>query len=205
MLAIAGGKGGSGKTTTTLGLASALDGPVLAVDADRDMPNLHAMAGVERPVDAASGAPVREPSVRSHPTDSTVSVLPAPAGADDDAFERWLRTAADDERRAVVDCPAGAGPDAAVPLRVADGVVVVSPLCAPALRDAAKTAAMARALGTPVVGCVVSRSRMAPEAVSDLVGAPVLGTVPEESSPVLTRPTVRAAYSRIADRISGKE
>ncbi|POG57234.1 nucleotide-binding protein, partial [Haloferax marisrubri] len=80
MLAIAGGKGGSGKTTTTLGLASALDGPVLAVDADRDMPNLHAMAGVERPGDAAADGPAGEPSVRAHPTDPTVSVLPAPAG-----------------------------------------------------------------------------------------------------------------------------
>ncbi|MCO8268775.1 CDP-4-keto-6-deoxy-D-glucose-3-dehydrase, partial [Haloferax sp. AB510] len=99
MLAIAGGKGGSGKTTTTLGLASALDGPVLAVDADRDMPNLHAMAGVKRSADAVSDGTICEPAVQSHPTDPTVSVLPAPAGTDDDAFERWLRTAAADGRR----------------------------------------------------------------------------------------------------------
>ncbi|ELZ98784.1 cell division inhibitor MinD-like (ATPase involved in chromosome partitioning) [Haloferax mucosum ATCC BAA-1512] len=205
MLAIAGGKGGSGKTTTTLGLASALDGPVLAVDADRDMPNLHTMAGVERRDDGGASDAVLEPTVHQHPTDQTVSVLPAPSGTDDEAFEEWLESIAADDRTTVVDCPAGAGPDAATPLRVADGVVVVTPLCAPALRDAAKTAAMARALGTPVIGCVVTRTRVAPDAVAELVGAPILGTVPEETSPVLTQPTVQAAYRRIVDNISGKK
>ncbi|WP_416839815.1 CDP-4-keto-6-deoxy-D-glucose-3-dehydrase [Haloferax sp. DFSO52] len=197
MLAIAGGKGGSGKTTTTLGLARAFEGDVLAVDADRDMPNLHAMAGVERSDDDQS-----EP--RQHPDDASVAVLSPPAPIDDDTFERWLRTVAADPRQSVVDCPAGAGPDAVTPLRVADAVVVVTQLCAPALRDAAKTAAMARALGTPVVGGVVARARIAPDAVGDLVGAPILGTVPNESSPVLAQPTVRAAYSRIADTIGLK-
>ncbi|KAB1196158.1 MULTISPECIES: CDP-4-keto-6-deoxy-D-glucose-3-dehydrase [Haloferax] len=197
MLAIAGGKGGTGKTTTTLGLSRAFDEEILAVDADRDMPNLHSMAGVERTDDETL-----EP--RRHPDDPTVSVLSPPPGIDDDAFERWLRTVADDNRHAVVDCPAGAGPDAATPLRVADAVVVVTQLCAPALRDAAKTAAMARALGTPVVGTVVSRARLAPGAVEELVGAPVLGTVPDEASPVLAQPPVRAAYSRISDTIGLK-
>jgi septum site-determining protein MinD len=197
MLAIAGGKGGSGKTTTTLGLARAFDGHVLAVDADRDMPNLHAMAGVER----GDG---ESPTPRRHPADSSVSVLSPPTGADDEAFERWLRSVADDTSHALVDCPAGAGPDAATPLRVADAVVVVAPLCAPALRDAAKTAAMARALGTPVLGGIVSRARFAPDAVADLLDAPVLGTVPDEPSPVLSQPAVRAAYRRISDTLGRK-
>ncbi|KAB1188339.1 MULTISPECIES: CDP-4-keto-6-deoxy-D-glucose-3-dehydrase [Haloferax] len=194
MLAIASGKGGSGKTTTTLGLARAFDGHVLAVDADRDMPNLHAMAGVDRCDNEDTENP-------QHPDDPTVSVRSPPSGIDDRAFEEWLRSVAADTHLAVVDCPAGAGPDAVVPLRVADAVVVVTPLCAPALRDAAKTAAMARALGTPVVGCVVSRARVAPDSVAELVGAPVLGTVPPESSPVLAQPTVRAAYRRISDTL----
>jgi septum site-determining protein MinD len=194
MLAIAGGKGGSGKTTTTVGIAQALEGPVVAVDADRDMPNLHSIVGVERGDRAF-------PRVKSHPTEPSVSVLPAPRGTDDEAFEQWLRTVAKDEMPAVVDCPAGAGPDAAVPLRVADGVVIVTQLCAPALRDAAKTAAMARAVGTPVVGVVVSRSRVAPSAVGDLVDAPVLGAVPEGQSPVLSDATVRGAYRRIVGAI----
>ncbi|WP_411963548.1 CDP-4-keto-6-deoxy-D-glucose-3-dehydrase [Haloferax sp. YSMS24] len=194
MLAIAGGKGGSGKTTTTLGLARAFDGHVLAVDADRDMPNLGSMAGL----DPRAGQ-TDEP--HTHPNDATVSVRSPPAGVDDDGFERWLRGVADDARRAVVDCPAGAGPDAAIPLRVADAVVVVTQLCAPALRDAAKTAAMARALGTHVTGCVVSRARVAPASVGELVDAPVLGTVPDEASPVLAQPTVRTAYRRISDNL----
>ncbi|ESS06245.1 MAG: CobQ/CobB/MinD/ParA nucleotide binding domain protein, partial [uncultured archaeon A07HB70] len=40
MLAIAGGAGGAGKTTTALGLARALPGRVVVADADVDMPDL---------------------------------------------------------------------------------------------------------------------------------------------------------------------
>ncbi|WP_410764501.1 MinD/ParA family protein [Haloferax sp. DFSO60] len=194
MLAIAGGKGGSGKTTTTVGIAQATEGTIVAVDADRDMPNLHSMVGVERDERTF-------PRVKSHPTEPSISILPAPRGADDEAFERWLRTIAEDEVPAVVDCPAGAGPDAAVPLRVADGVLVVTQLCAPTLRDAAKTAAMARAVGTPVIGVVVSRSRIAPDAIGDLIGAPVLGSVPEGQSPVLSDASVRGAYKEVVAEI----
>jgi septum site-determining protein MinD len=52
MLVIAGGKGGCGKTTTALGLAAVLaerGAPAVVADADRDMPDLHALAGVRRP------------------------------------------------------------------------------------------------------------------------------------------------------------
>lgn len=44
MLAIAGGKGGCGKTTTALGLGAALPGQPVVVDADWDLPNLHRLA-----------------------------------------------------------------------------------------------------------------------------------------------------------------
>jgi len=191
MLAIAGGKGGSGKTTTTLGLARAIDASTLAVDADCDLPNLHALAGVPRDPPADD---------RGHPdptTPSATRVVPAPRDAPHGLGSRLRRLRDDDPRLALVDCPAGAGPDAAVPLRAADRVLLVSTACAAGLRDAAKTAAMARAVGTPVVGGVLTRARLAPAGVDDLLGCPVVATVPDATEP-LTDTGVKRAYRRLA-------
>jgi septum site-determining protein MinD len=224
MLAVAGGKGGAGKTTTTLGLAGALARQrrtVLAADADREMPDLHAMAGVARTpgLDAvAAGWPARLvaasadlPTASSPPasaqtgdaTTSGVRVLPAASGPAD-ARQSGLADAprtgpanAQKSRRSnssdaaalgrieasadavLLDCPAGAGPDAVAPLRAADAAVVVTTAEPACLRDASKTAAMARELDTPVAGAVVSRAADPPEGISRLLDCPVLGTVPD--------------------------
>jgi septum site-determining protein MinD len=204
MLAIAGGKGGVGKTTTALGLAAALEPPVVAADADPDMPNLHALAGVDREptLTALDGRPVGAVA-QTHPEESAVGVLPAPRYGDADAaaLARSLERLAAGDRPAVVDCPGGSGPDAAAPLRAADATLLVSTLCAPALRDAAKTAAMARTLGTPVRGVVLTRTRSAPEAVTDLLDCPVAASVPPAEPPVLRDGGVRDAYRRLAGNL----
>ncbi|MFB6101296.1 MAG: MinD/ParA family protein [Haloplanus sp.] len=205
MLAIAGGKGGVGKTTTALGLSAALDGSVVAADADPDMPNLHALAGVDRtPTLAALDRGSRAvAAAQPHPEDGAVTVLPAPRIGDDDpdAIDRSLTRLAASDCRVVVDCPAGAGPDAAAPLRAADATLVVTTLCAPALRDAAKTAAMARALDAPVCGAVVTRTRAVPDAVVDLLDCPMVASVPTGDPPVLRDGSVRAAYRRLAENL----
>jgi septum site-determining protein MinD len=194
MLAIAGGKGGSGKTTTTLGVARAIDAPTLAIDADCDLPNLHALAGVPRdPPDNG----------QSHPDPAAASetrVVPAPRGAAERLGDR-LRDLRDDDPLALVDCPAGAGPDATVPLRIADRVLLVSTACVAGLRDAAKTAAMARAVGTPVIGGAVTRARVAPPGVEDLLGCPVVAAVPDAPEPLESREGQRA-YRRLARTVT---
>ena len=275
MLAIAGGKGGSGKTTTTLGLARAIDGPTLAVDADCDLPNLHAMAGVPRaaapggrghadpastddtrivpaPGDAPDGIGgrlrrLREREAGASPVvvgddavdgrgrdgvgsdcdDRSGGVVSGPGGrsggvaGERDAggrgfvSERDSRSGGGFDARStdrdvpvtvLVDCPAGAGPDATVPLRVADGVLIVATPCVAALRDAAKTAAMARAVGTPVVGGALTRARLAPPGVEDLLGCRILGAVPpaahSTAADPLCDPAVRRAYDELADSLS---
>ncbi|SFR68964.1 MinD/ParA family ATP-binding protein [Halogeometricum limi] len=202
MLAIAGGKGGCGKTTTTLGLATALSDRTLVADADTDMPNLHSLAGVPRRVPAGDVGHV-------HPDDDGVVVCPAPPTdanecRDDGAYLDGVRDAATGP--VLVDCPAGAGPDAVAPLRRADGAVLVTPPCAPALRDTVKTAAMADALGTPVVGVVLVRTSVAPPEIASLFGCPILGVVPSVEAPVLEHERVRRAYRNVATELhAGKE
>jgi septum site-determining protein MinD len=148
-VAVAGGKGGCGKTTATLGLAAALverGRHPLAVDADVAVPDLHIRAGVDRepglPAVRAGAHPAAV--AQESPTCPGVAVLSA--GASASGAEPALAAVAALDRPAVVDSPAGAGPDAAAPLRVADAAVVVSTATRVGRADAAKTVRMARSL-----------------------------------------------------------
>lgn len=156
MLAIAGGKGGCGKTTTTHRLAAELarlgETP-LAVDADAEMPDLHLVAGVPAGPGLSAVTAGDDPRSVAHRTASGVDVLPAD-GIAADAVPAALRRLRTDEGPVFVDCPAGAGRDATRPLRAATRTLLVTTPTPAALRDTLKTAAMARTVGTGPVGVV---------------------------------------------------
>jgi len=212
MLAIVGGKGGCGKTTTALGLARSLSDSgesVVVVDADCDMPNLHTVAETDRRPGVAAVARGASVAACLHRSRAFPGVDVVPAGdasrsIDRAALERLGRL----PDTVLLDCPAGATERVGTPLRAADGALVVSTADRQSLTDGAKTARMAKAVGTPVVGGAVTRADdESPAATAD--GGPlgeecrVLGTVPEMAAPLASR-VGRASYERLAQSLTGR-
>lgn len=203
MFAVAGGKGGVGKTTSTLALAASFPGQPVVVDADRSMPNLAEMAGVDAPsLDAVVESGTAPEPAPAH--DCRVVASPHKgAPRTERLLTQFSHRGAFSDSTIIVDCPAGASVDAAAPLAVVDGVVLVSTSCAPALRDTLKTASMARAVGTPVLGVVLTRTSLRPPHVSSLFDAPLLATVPPVTADPLSNPRVRERYDAAAAALDG--
>lgn len=197
-LAVAGGKGGCGKTTTALGLAAEAvrrGAQPLVVDADVDVPDLHVRAGVDRepglPAVAAGERPARV--VQASPHLPGVDVIAA--GTRRARIDAALERLAGLDRPVLVDSPAGAGPDAAAPLRAASASVLVSTTSPESVEDARKTARMARALDAPPVAVAL---RATDEGVPDprVAGAPAVAVPTVTGAPLGDR-RVRAAYDRL--------
>ncbi|APX97347.1 DUF7125 family protein [Natronorubrum daqingense] len=216
MIAIAGAKGGCGKTVTTLGLTEAFarEGtPAIAIDADRQLPNLHVAGGVDREptlamisTDAgrsdrtgdAGGVDLRSIAQVS-PRTTSAGIVPAPAPTDSLDLESVLEGLESETGQLLVDCPSGAGPDVVEPLSAADGVVVTTDGDR-SLRAAKTTVAMARRLGVRVLGVVVNRCSSVPPAIESWVDVPVLGVVPEATSP-LTDEATTSAYADVVETL----
>ncbi|WP_303703970.1 hypothetical protein [Haloquadratum walsbyi] len=63
-------------------------------------------------------------------------------------------------------------------------VIVVTTPAVASIRDAAKTAAMARALGTTVAGVIVTHRNSPPRGLSGMFISLILHSVPERSKPL---------------------
>ncbi|SFC64994.1 MinD-like ATPase involved in chromosome partitioning or flagellar assembly [Halobiforma haloterrestris] len=214
MFAIAGAKGGCGKTTVTIGLADAFSRagtPAVAVDADRQLPNLHVVAGADRTptlVDVASDGELEAVVQGRQGPDGDgvgagVGIVPAPEPSEraevdfELAIDRLERTGAE----VLVDCPSGAGPDAVEPLEYADAAVVVTTATDRGLDAAATTVEIARRLDTPIAGAIVTLTDGVTDTLESSLGIPVLGTVPDCESP-LTEAAARTAFDDLAAAVA---
>ena len=203
VITVTSGKGGTGKTTVTGGVASCLarlGKTVLCIDMDIGLRNLDISLGLsDRALmdfaDVALGnCPLARAAV-SHPDLPNLSLLTAPmrlppqvtAGS----IRALLRTARDRYDYIFIDCPAGLGPGFQLATCGADRALVVATNDASSLRDAQRVVAELDWL--PQVHLVMNRIqpkllrklRTTIDDAMNTAGLPLIGVIPEDAQVML--------------------
>lgn len=227
------GKGGTGKTSLTAGVASclaALGQRVLCVDLDIGLRNLDLALGLsDRAVMDFSDvmdrrcplltAAVEQPDIRG------LYLLTAPmsaAGLDEDRFRILIDDARELFDFVLMDAPAGLGAGFQLGMAAADRAIVVSVVDPAALRDAQRTVSELvnevrdlHLVMNRVQPKLIAKLRTSIDQAMDAAGLPLLGVVPEDPAVTMAtaagEPLVLAtykgaapAYLNISKRILGQ-
>lgn len=211
VIVVTSGKGGTGKTSLTGGVASclaALGRRVLCVDMDIGLRNLDISLGMtDRAVmdftDVLEGRCSLDRAAVAHPVIQGLHLLTAPVTAPPKALDERRMAAMLAEAREkfddiLIDSPAGLGSGFRLAACGADRAIVVSTNDASALRDAQRTVAeLTRGLETihlvmnRVQPKLMRRLRTTIDDAMDAAGLPLLGVVPEDSQVILAANTAQ--------------
>ena len=207
VIAVISGKGGTGKTSLTAGVAACLAAEgqkVLCIDCDMGLRNLDLSLGLadEATVaftDVMDGLYTLEDAV-THPRIPGLDLLTAPVtklpeDVDQEAFGRLFEEVRAQYDWCLIDAPAGVGVGFQLATRYADELVVVAVADPASMRDAARAADLIELQDRPdrpmrlVVNRVSRRMyrklRATVDDVMDGVGLPLLGIVPDDISVTL--------------------
>ncbi len=233
LIAIASGKGGTGKTSVCAGLATALaelGDEVLCIDCDVGLRNLDISLGLSQEgalsfLDVMQGYSLEQATI--HPEYYNLSFLTAPMNCpadqiDPQGFAALLAEARLHYRYILLDAPAGVDAGFQLAVKHADRVLLVCGADPASIRDAERTAQVLERMGKSTIRLVVNRvsKRMAAslgrtiDDIMDAAGLGLMGIVPEDEQVVLRaafdRPLLHrnkrgaaAACRRIAKRIKG--
>ncbi|MDD5418169.1 MAG: cell division ATPase MinD [Candidatus Nanoarchaeia archaeon] len=198
IIAVASGKGGVGKTTLTINLASALQQfgkDVIIVDGNTINPNisLHlGLHGIDTNIqDVLSGEKKINESVYIH-TSSGLKILPAGISIKEMEKKKHYKLSSVLNQLigatdiVLVDASAGLGKDTLETIDAGDELIVITNPDIPSVTDALKTVELAKKRGIKTTGAIVNRStnskyEMSSSNIEEFLGVPVLGVIPEEA------------------------
>ena len=234
VIVVTSGKGGTGKTSLTGGVASclaALGRRVLCIDMDAGLRNLDITLGMTDRVlmdftDVLEGRCPLDRAAAAHPMLPGLFLLTAPLRSSSEslspeAMEALLDRARTEYDFILLDSPAGVGAGFRLACAGADRAVVVATSDASALRDAQR---VVTELALPSVQLVVNRVqpqllrrlRATIDDAMNTAGLPLLGVVPEDERVMLAAnrgvPLIldtagrgaARAYLNIAKRLEGR-
>ncbi|RJS72588.1 MAG: septum site-determining protein MinD [Candidatus Syntrophoarchaeum sp. WYZ-LMO15] len=230
---IASGKGGTGKTTATANIGTALAAlgkRVVILDADIGMANLGLVMGLEkRPVtlhEVLSGTARIEDAIYEGPA----GVMVAPCGISLKGFQSSnperlkdvMGRLVDQFEIMLIDAPAGISKDAVIPMAIADEVILVVNPELSSMADGLKTKILTEMVGGRVKGAIVNRAGMEKvdipkQKVAELLNTRIIGVVPEDpnvrraaafKTPLVInapRSPAAIAFKKIAANLAGTE
>ena len=211
LIAVASGKGGTGKTSVTAGVATALAQSgkrVLCIDCDVGLRNLDISLGLTEScplsfLDVCEGGyPMSQVTV--HPVYPTLHFLTAPMNCpperiDPAKFGAFLMDVRIRYDFVFLDAPAGVDAGFKLAATFADRCILVTGPGPAAVRDAARTAQVLELMGKTNIRLIVNRVNpklvramdTTIDDVMDTAGLPLLGIVPEDKNV-----TLAAAFSQ---------
>jgi septum site-determining protein MinD len=233
VIAIASGKGGTGKTTITanLGIAlSKLGQKVLLIDADVAMANLSLILGMQSSPITLHDILLGEAQVQDSIYDGPEGVRFIPSGLSLDNYKRVdserlisiVSQLTDQYDFILLDVAAGIEKNVLSALSASQETLLVTMPTSPAIADALKTKIVAQRLNSKVIGVVINfvmseKGEITKNDISNMLELPVYGSVPydpevrksfmqEKVSPVIVRkPSSPASeeIAKVASRLTG--
>ncbi|KUG20215.1 MAG: cell division ATPase MinD [Methanomicrobiaceae archaeon] len=229
----ASGKGGTGKTTVTVNLGTALaqfGKETYIVDSDVGMANLGLILGLESAPVTLHEVLAGKAKINDAIYDGPCGVKVVPSGISLQGFQ-----SADPQRLKdvmkdlvsrcdflLIDAPAGLGTDGVIPLAVADEVILVVNPEISSLVDALKIKILTEMMGGTVRGAILNRATMentdlSRQKIENVLGVEVIDIIPEDpnvrrsaayKTPIVVKYPESAsarAFMRIAANIAGVE
>lgn len=193
VIAVTGGKGGVGKSTTTINLAVSLrmdDYSVAVVDADVEMPNLVEMLGIDPNFtihDVLSGsAETEEALVKIGEGFAAIPGDPSITGyssIDPSKLEKVVGSLEADFDFVLLDTGAGLSYDDLMPLGLADEIILVSSPDSPAVENAKRTQEFVKQLNRPINGVVITKADASVDgSIADEFEGDLLAVIPDDQA-----------------------